>query len=98
MLLAIRRAYGFRTYEAAEIALYHALGSLSMPQGTRKTGESASSTTQTSFWYRENMGADGPKKYCEVSVSYRVSILKVSSNYPQILLRRQNSFQESTLE
>ena len=53
------------------------------------------STTQTSFWYRENMGADGPKKYCEVSVSYRVSILKVSSNYPQILLRRQNSFQET---
>ena len=32
----------FRTYEAAEIALYHALGSLPMPQGTRKTGESAS--------------------------------------------------------
>ncbi len=72
-----------------------------MPQGTRKTGESAQrrpSTTQTSFWYRENMGADGPKKYCEVSVSYRVSALKVSSNYPQILLRRQNSFQEGTLE
>ena len=34
--LAIRRAYGFRTYEAAEIALYHALGSLPMPQGTHE--------------------------------------------------------------
>jgi transposase len=34
--LAIRKAYGFRTYEAAEIALYHALGKLPMPQGTHE--------------------------------------------------------------
>lgn len=32
--LTIRKAYGFRTYEATEIALYHALGDLPVPKFT----------------------------------------------------------------
>jgi transposase len=34
--LTIRRAYGFRTFRAAEIALYHALGALPEPEFTHK--------------------------------------------------------------
>lgn len=32
--LTVRKAYGFRTYEATEIALYHALGDLPVPKFT----------------------------------------------------------------
>lgn len=34
--LTIRKAYGFRTLQAAEIALYHALGRLPEPQLTHE--------------------------------------------------------------
>jgi len=34
--LTTRKAYGFRTYHAAEIALYHALGALPVPDTTHK--------------------------------------------------------------
>ena len=34
--LTTRKAYGFRTYHAAETALYHALGALPMPETTHK--------------------------------------------------------------
>ena len=34
--LTTRKAYGFRTYKAAEIALYHALGALPVPVTTHK--------------------------------------------------------------
>ena len=34
--LTTRKAYGFRTYHAAEIALYHALGALPVPKVTHK--------------------------------------------------------------
>jgi transposase len=34
--LTIRKAYGFRTYEAIEIALYHTLGNLPEPEFTHK--------------------------------------------------------------
>lgn len=34
--LTTRKAYGFRTYHAAEIALYHALGALPEPESTHK--------------------------------------------------------------
>jgi transposase len=34
--LTTRKAYGFRTYHAAEIALYHALGSLPSPKTTHE--------------------------------------------------------------
>jgi transposase len=34
--LATKKAYGFRTYEAAEIALYHQLGKLPEPEFTHK--------------------------------------------------------------
>ncbi len=34
--LTIRKAYGFRTLEAAEIALYHALGRLPEPELTHE--------------------------------------------------------------
>ena len=34
--LTTRKAYGFRTYHAAEIALYHALGALPVPETTHK--------------------------------------------------------------
>jgi transposase len=31
-----RRSYGFRTYEAMEIALYHTLGRLPEPESTQR--------------------------------------------------------------
>ena len=34
--LTTRRAFGFRTFEAAEIALYHSLGALPQPEFTHK--------------------------------------------------------------
>jgi len=34
--LTMRKAYGFRTYHAAEIALYHTLGALPVPKVTHK--------------------------------------------------------------
>ena len=34
--LTIRKAYGFRTYKAIEIALYHTLGDLPEPEFTHK--------------------------------------------------------------
>ncbi len=34
--LTTRKAYGFRTYHAAEIALYHALGALPVPKSTHE--------------------------------------------------------------
>ncbi|GMT40979.1 MAG: hypothetical protein IEMM0001_1714 [bacterium] len=34
--LTTRKAYGFRTYHAAEIALYHALGALPVPETAHK--------------------------------------------------------------
>jgi len=34
--LTIRKAYGFKTLEAAEIALYHALGRLPEPELTHE--------------------------------------------------------------
>jgi transposase len=34
--LTTRKAYGFRTYHAAEIALYHALGALPLPKTTHE--------------------------------------------------------------
>ena len=34
--LTIRKAYGFRTYEAIEIALYHTLGNLPEPKFTHE--------------------------------------------------------------
>nr|VFK51628.1 MAG: Transposase [Candidatus Kentron sp. TC] len=34
--LTTRKAYGFRTYHSAEIALYHALGNLPVPESTHK--------------------------------------------------------------
>ena len=34
--LTTRKAYGFRTYHAAEIALYHALGALPVPKTTHE--------------------------------------------------------------
>jgi transposase len=34
--LTTRKAYGFRTYEAIEIALYHTLGDLSEPNFTHE--------------------------------------------------------------
>ena len=34
--LTTRKAYGFRTYHAAEIALYHALGALPVPEATHE--------------------------------------------------------------
>ncbi len=34
--LTIRKAYGFRTYEAIEIALYHTLGDLPEPEFTHE--------------------------------------------------------------
>lgn len=34
--LTTRKAYGFRTFKAAEIALYHAMGDLPEPRGTHR--------------------------------------------------------------
>jgi transposase len=34
--LIIRKAYGFRTYEAAEVALYHTMGALPEPKSTHR--------------------------------------------------------------
>ena len=34
--LTLRRSYGFRTYRAMEIALYHALGALPEPKVTHR--------------------------------------------------------------
>ena len=34
--LTIRKSYGFRTFNATEIALYHALGKLPEPETTHK--------------------------------------------------------------
>jgi len=34
--LTTRKAYGYRTYHAAEIALYHALGALPAPKTTHE--------------------------------------------------------------
>ena len=34
--LTTRKAYGFRTYHATEIALYHALGDLPVPKAAHK--------------------------------------------------------------
>ena len=34
--LTTRRAYGFRTFRAIEVALYHALGNLPEPQTTHR--------------------------------------------------------------
>jgi transposase len=34
--LTLRKAYGFRTFRAAEIALYHTLGALPEPESTHK--------------------------------------------------------------
>jgi transposase len=34
--LAMRKAYGFKSYEKIEIALYHQLGSLPEPESTHK--------------------------------------------------------------
>ncbi len=34
--LTMRKAYGFRTYKAMEVALYHTLGDLPEPQGTHR--------------------------------------------------------------
>lgn len=34
--VVIRRSYGFRTYEAMEIALYHTLGRLPEPESTHR--------------------------------------------------------------
>ncbi len=34
--LTLRKAYGFRTYEAAEVALYHRLGKLPEPKATHR--------------------------------------------------------------
>jgi len=34
--LTLRKAYGFRTFRAAEVALYHALGALPEPESTHK--------------------------------------------------------------
>jgi transposase len=34
--LTIRKAFGFRTYEAQEIALYHTLGALPEPKFTHE--------------------------------------------------------------
>ena len=34
--LVTRRSYGFRTYEAMEIALYHTLGRLPEPESTHR--------------------------------------------------------------
>ena len=34
--LTTRRAYGFRTFRAIEVALYHALGNLPEPQATHR--------------------------------------------------------------
>jgi len=34
--LTLRKAYGFRTFEAAEVALYHSLGALPEPEWTHK--------------------------------------------------------------
>ena len=34
--ITTRKAYGFRTYKHAEIALYHALGALPQPDFTHK--------------------------------------------------------------
>jgi transposase len=34
--LTTRKAYGFRTYHAAEIALYHTLGALPVPESTHR--------------------------------------------------------------
>jgi len=34
--VTFRRSYGFRTFEAAEIALYHAMGRLPEPKGTHR--------------------------------------------------------------
>jgi len=34
--LTTRKAYGFRTFRAVEVALYHALGQLPEPEATHK--------------------------------------------------------------
>nr|VFJ61753.1 MAG: Transposase [Candidatus Kentron sp. FW]VFJ61992.1 MAG: Transposase [Candidatus Kentron sp. FW] len=34
--LTTRKAYGFRTYHGIEIALYHALGNLTVPKSTHR--------------------------------------------------------------
>ncbi|MDZ4258066.1 MAG: ISL3 family transposase, partial [Gemmatimonadales bacterium] len=34
--LTTRKAYGFRTYRAAEVALYHTLGALPVPEATHE--------------------------------------------------------------
>ncbi|HMD83919.1 MAG TPA: ISL3 family transposase, partial [Terriglobia bacterium] len=34
--LTLRKAYGFRTFEAIEVALYHNLGELPEPEWTHK--------------------------------------------------------------
>ncbi len=34
--LTLRKSYGFRTYRAMEIALYHALGALPEPKSTHR--------------------------------------------------------------
>jgi len=34
--LTTRKVYGFRTFHAAKIALYHALGDLPVPQSTHE--------------------------------------------------------------
>ncbi|HUY12851.1 MAG TPA: ISL3 family transposase, partial [Terriglobia bacterium] len=34
--LTLRKAYGFRTFKAVEVALYHSLGALPEPEWTHK--------------------------------------------------------------
>jgi transposase len=34
--LTLRKAYGFRTFRAAEVALYHTLGALPEPEATHR--------------------------------------------------------------
>ena len=34
--LTLRKAYGFRTFRAAEVALYHTLGNLPEPESTHR--------------------------------------------------------------
>ncbi len=34
--LTVRKAYGFRTFKATEIALYHAMGDLPVPEDTHR--------------------------------------------------------------
>ncbi len=80
----------FRTYEAAEIALYHALGSLPMPQGTHE-GENL---YKKQFKSNSLLRSRAPLNRA-ISSTWEYTY---ASGHPRILTTRRKFFQEGTLE